>query len=189
MQSKTAGLSLIELLVCLAIFAFLVVNVVTPNLAIWRQRKEIDGVMQELLFAIDMARSHAITENVMVTFCRSNDGSKCQGKWHEGSILFTDHNADRIINGTDRLLYRLAAMKPAGALTFNSFQNRQYLQMTSRGFTNYQNGNFTYCPGSLDPALARQIIVSMSGRTRFARDKDGDGVVEDSQGKPLNCAQ
>lgn len=187
MERKAAGLSLIELLVGLAIVTILVMNVITPNFAIWRQRKEIDGLMQELLFAIDMARSHAIAENVMVTFCRSNNGSKCQGKWHEGSILFTDYNADRIINGPDRLLYRLSAMKPAGSLTFNSFQNRQYLQMTSRGFANYQNGNFTYCPESKDPALARQIIVSLSGRTRFARDKDGDGVAEDSQGKPLAC--
>ena len=187
MLRKAAGLSLIELMLCLAIATFLVVNVVTPNLAIWRQRKEIDGLMHELLFAIDMARSYAIAENVMVTFCRSNDGSKCQGKWHEGSILFTDENADRIINGTDRLIYRLSAMKPKGTLTFNSFQNRQYLQMTSRGFTNYQNGNFTYCPGNHDPAMARQIIVSFSGRTRFARDKNGDGMAEDSQGRPLDC--
>lgn len=187
MQRRTTGLSLIELLVALAIIAILVINLVTPNLATWRQRKEVDGLMQEMISAVDMARAHAITENVMVTLCRSNDGEKCQGKWHEGSILFTDFNADRIINGSDRLLFRLEAMKPAGSLTFNSFKNRQYLQMTSRGFTNYQNGNFTFCPADGNPDRARQIIVSFSGRTRFARDKDGDGIVEDSQGRPLSC--
>ncbi len=186
MQRTAVGLSLIEILVCLTIVAFLTL-VGTPDFSGWRQKKEIDALMRELLGAIDMARSHAVAENVMVTFCRSNDGRACQGKWDEGSILFTDFNADRVINGSDRLLFRLEPMKPGGTLTFNSFQNRQYLQMTSRGFANYQNGNFTFCPASKDPRMARQIIVSLSGRTRFARDSDGDGVAEDSQGKPLYC--
>lgn len=187
MLRKACGLSLIELLVCLAILAIILVNVVTPGMAQWRLKKDIDGVMQELLFAIGMARSHAIAENVMVTLCRSNDGERCQGKWHEGGIIFTDRNADRILNENDRLLYRMQAIKPAGTLTFNSFQNRQYLQMTSRGFTNYQNGNFTFCPADGNVVLARQIIVSLNGRTRFARDSNGDGIAEDSQGKPLHC--
>jgi type IV fimbrial biogenesis protein FimT len=187
MERKVRGLSLIETLVVLSVMAFLMLRVVTPDLADWRQRKEVEGLMHELIAAIDMARSHAVAESVMVTFCRSNDGNSCQGKWHEGSILFTDFNADRILNGSDRLLFRLEPMKPLGTLEFKSFQNRQFLQMTSRGFTNYQNGNFTFCPASKDPRQARQIIISLSGRTRFARDKDGDGVAEDSQGKPLYC--
>lgn len=187
MQGKVAGLSLTEILVALTIIAFLSLGITTPDFAEWRRRKQIDAVMHDLITAIDIARSHAVTENVMVTFCRSNDGINCQGKWHEGSIVFTDANADQIINGSDRLLFRLDPLKPVGTIEFRSFQNRQYLQMNSRGFTNYQNGNFTFCPASKDPRRARQIIVSLSGRTRFARDTDGDGVVEDSQGKPLYC--
>ena len=187
MAKRPQGLSLIEMLVCMSIVAFLVLQVATPDFAGMRQRKKIDGLMRELIGAVDMARSHAVAENVMVTFCRSNDGIHCQGKWHEGSILFTDFNADRIINGQDRLLFRLDPMALEGSLEFRSFQNRQFLQMNSRGFTNYQNGNFTFCPASKDPRLARQIIISLTGRTRFARDKDGDGIAEDSQGKPLYC--
>lgn len=183
----STGLSLIELLVCLSIVAFLMLAADIPGVAEWRERKQSDALMRELIGAVDMARSHAIAENVMVTFCRSNDGASCQGKWHEGSILFTDFNADRIINGKDRLLFRFEPMPLEGTLEFRSFQNRQYLQMNARGFTNYQNGNFTFCPASKDPRMARQIIISLTGRTRFARDKDGDGIAEDSQGKPLYC--
>ena len=187
MGRKFRGLSLIELLLALSILALLLLQIVTPDLASWRERKEVEGLMHDLIASIDMARSHAIAENVMVTFCRSNDGSRCQGKWHEGSILFTDFNADRILNGRDRLLFRLEPMRALGSLEFRSFQNRQFLQMTPRGFTNYQNGNFTFCPANKDPRQARQIIISLSGRTRFARDKDGDGIAEDSEGKPLYC--
>jgi type IV fimbrial biogenesis protein FimT len=186
MQQNATGLSLIEMLVVMSIIAFLTLGAL-PDFSDWRQRKETEGLMRELIGAIDMARSYAVSENVMVTLCRSDDGRTCQGKWSDGSILFTDFNADRVLNDNDRLLFRLDPMKPAGTLEFKSFQNRQFLQMNSRGFTNYQNGNFTFCPANKDPRQARQIIVSLSGRTRFARDKDGDGIVEDSQGQPLYC--
>jgi Tfp pilus assembly protein FimT len=125
----------------------------------------------------------------MVTLCRSNDGQHCQGQWHEGSILFTDANADRRLNGEDRLLYRTQPLPLRGRLSFNAFRNRQYLQMTPQGITAYQNGNFTWCPANGDPLLIRQLILSFSGRTRMARDEDGDGVVENSQGKPVTCGR
>ncbi|MES2605694.1 MAG: GspH/FimT family pseudopilin, partial [Pseudomonadota bacterium] len=147
------GLTLIELLIALAILAVLV-NIATPGFRDSKTRLEIDGALQDLVNAISMARSAAINENVMVTFCRSPDGKLCKGGWENGSIIFTDANADRILNGNDRLLYRFPALKPTGKLTFNSFRNQQYLQLTPRGSTNNQNGNFTFCPANGDPRLA-----------------------------------
>lgn len=134
-----------------------------------------------------MARSYAIDEAMTVTFCRSISGLQCGGAWDDGAIIFTDFNEDRTLNGDDRLIFRLQSHDVEGQLSFNSFQNRQYLQINSRGFTKYQNGNFTFCAADGDPTKHRQIILSLTGRTRFARDEDGDGVVENSQGNPLNC--
>jgi type IV fimbrial biogenesis protein FimT len=181
------GLSLIELLLCLAIMAFLLVNVVTPGFNAARTRHDIDEVLQDVANSITMARAAAINENVMVTLCRSSDGEHCQGRWETGSILFTDYNADRVINGSDRLLFRMPPMKPGGTLTFNSFRNQQYLQLTPRGTTNSQNGNFTFCPANGDLTLARQLIINVTARARMAQDLDHDGIVEDSQGKPVKC--
>jgi len=184
---KTHGITLIETLVVLAIA---VIVLLQGNLGGYNRAREtrlIDGVMTDLVSAISMARQSAIFEAQMVTICRSSDGLHCQGKWHDGSIIFTDRNADREINGTDRLLFRLEPSAALGTLSFTSFRNRQYLQMTPRGMTNYQNGNFTFCPASGDPTQNRQLIVSISGRTRMARDRDGDGIVENSQGNPVLC--
>jgi type IV fimbrial biogenesis protein FimT len=184
---SSGGFSLIELLVCLAIIAFLLVNVVTPEFNEARSRHEIDEVLQDVANSITMARTAAINENIMVTFCRSSDGQHCRGSWEAGSILFTDFNADRIINGPDRLLFRMPPMKASGKLTFNSFRNQQYLQLTPRGGTNSQNGNFTFCPANGDPKLARQLIINITARARMAQDLDHDGIVEDSQGRPVKC--
>jgi len=187
MKQPGAGISLIELLVCLGIVTFLLLRMTTPGLHEWRLRKEADAVAQELIGMVALARAHAIAGNIMVTLCRSSDGKHCEGGWGDGSIIFTDRDEDRVIDADDILLYRMAPLDTSGSLSFNSFQNRQYLQMTPRGFTRHQNGNFTFCPGNGDLRLARQVIISLSGRSRMASDKDGDGVVEDSQGRALEC--
>jgi len=180
------GISLIELLVCLGIIALLL-NVGIPGFSEARERHEIDEVLQDVANSIAMARAAAINENVMVTFCRSSDGRHCQGRWEDGAILFTDFNADRVINGYDRLLFRTAPMNARGTLKFSSFRNQQYLQLTPRGATNNQNGNFTFCPANGDPKLTRQLIINVTARARMAQDLDHDGTVEDSQGRPVQC--
>lgn len=187
MKKSESGITLVELMLVLSVLGVLLINIAPIGFGKSREIKLIDGVMSDIVAAINMARTAAIFEAKMVTFCRSSDGKNCKGQWHEGSIIFTDSNADKIINGQDRLLYKLDAIAAEGNLSFNSFRNRQYLQMTPRGTTNYQNGNFSFCPSNKNPALARQIIVSATGRTRYARDLDGDGVVENSKGQPLHC--
>jgi len=187
MKRKKRGITLVELLLVLSVVGVLLVSIAPSGFARSQEVKRIDGVMSDIMAAIAMARSTAIFEAQMVTFCGSNDGKNCQGNWHEGSIIFTDKNADKLLNGEDRLLYKLDAIAAQGNLSFNSFRNKQYLQMTPRGTTNHQNGNFTFCPADKNPALARQIIVSFTGRTRYGKDTDGDGIVENSSGKPLQC--
>jgi len=187
MPGNQTGLSLIEILLSLLILTVILMQGIRPGFLDARMRKQVDGLLQEMITLVAMARSQAINENVMVTLCRSDDGKRCQGNWRQGAIVFTDANGDRTINGNDRLLYRMEAMQVAGDLSFNSFQNRQFLQITPRGFTNYQNGNFTFCPLNRDARNSRQIIISLTGRARFAADLDGDGIVEDSQGRPLQC--
>ena len=169
-----AGFTIIELLFVIAIMLVILMNAPWAGIGQAKERTLIDGVMNDVMTSIALARRAAIFENTMVTYCRSSDGRHCQGAWHEGSIIFTDRNADRVMNADDRLLFRLDPIKAKGVLTFNSFRNRQYLQ-------------FTWCPENGDARLARQVIVSLTARTRRARDKDGDGVVEDSRGHPLAC--
>lgn len=187
MRTSNFGLTLIESLICLAVVAIIISRLSAPDTSSWRKRAEIDGIMHELMTSIGMARSHAIAENVVVTLCRSDNGSSCRGNWNDGYIVFTDWDANRILSGKDRVLARAASFKSIGALSYNSFKNRQYLQITPRGFTDFQNGNFTFCSVGRNPRESRQIIISLSGRARYARDKDGDGVVENSQGKPVIC--
>lgn len=186
MDGRTRGLTLIELLTCLALLALLA-SLSAPALREGLRGQESETATLALLRALNLARAGAVTGGATVTLCRSRDGMGCGGRWEEGWIVFSDRNGDRSPEGADGLLLRQEAPHPGLSIRFRSFGNRQYLQFTPEGFTRGQNGNFTICAAGLDPRHARQIIISRSGRARLAADLDGDGIREDSQGRPLTC--
>lgn len=177
---------MLELLICLLVVGVLGAMSL-PDLQALTEQQRGDNIMRRLASAIALGRSTAITSGEVVTLCRSKDGIQCGGQWHDGVLLFTDGNADRNINQDDSVKRYFTFPEAEGSLRWQAFQNRQYLQFTSAGHTRNQNGSFTYCPASKKPDLARQLIVSRTARARFALDKDGDGIREDSEGKPLVC--
>ncbi|PCI74657.1 MAG: hypothetical protein COB20_14945 [SAR86 cluster bacterium] len=179
-------MSLLELLISLGILSILL-GISIPDFSELNQSVSGDVTMRKLATAIQLSKMVAITNGTTVTLCKSIDGFSCGGSWKDGVIVFTDSNRDRVINGSDRLARHVTFPYGKGHIRFRAFQNKQYLQLTSLGVTHYQNGNFTYCPFSGDNKLARQLIVNRTARLRFALDNNGDGVREDSRGRPLNC--
>jgi type IV fimbrial biogenesis protein FimT len=180
------GFSLLEVLAVLAIAGLLLGSAV-PRYTTLLERSRATVTINWLVGVIRFARFSAITQRTIVTLCPSNDHYSCGGYWHQGVIAFTDNNGDRQITGTDQLLKYFSYPLQNGSITWRSFRNRRYLQLTPEGMTNYQNGNFTYCAADQDPRFSRQIIVNMAGRIRLSRDLNGDGRVDDRRGKPLRC--
>lgn len=184
---RTRGFTLIELLLVLIIIGVLLGSALPSfhkTLAASRARETLQTLSQ----SIEFARIAAITKASTVTLCKSEDSLTCSGDWNDGIIVFTDQNRNRKIDQDDELLRSIEFTFATGEIKWRAFQNKQYLQMTSQGFTHYQNGNFTYCPVDKNPAIAHQIIINRLGRIRWATDSDGDGIREDSQGRPLNCS-
>ncbi len=180
------GFTLIELLIVVSITAIML-GFAFPSFVNMMERNRTAVSVNWLIGSIMFTRHAAIIKRTTVTLCPSVDGSSCGGKWHDGTIAFTDYNQDAEINGKDRLLQQFSSPTNGSTITWRAFRNRQYLQMTQMGFTNYQNGNFVYCSKSQDPRYSRQIILNVQGRPRLARDRDGDGIVEDRRGRLLRC--
>ena len=181
------GYTLLELLIVMLVMALLA-SVSLPDFSAMLENKRSDTNIKRLAQAVEFARVSAITAGSLVTLCRSSDGMGCGGNWQEGILIFTDTNGDRVLNQQDRILRHLTFPDLAGTLRWRAFQNRQYLQITSQGFTRYQNGNFTYCPPTGQLQYARQLIINRSARVRFAMDSDGDGFREDSRGRRIDCS-
>lgn len=178
--------TLLELVVTLAIVAVLV-GLSAPDFASFAYRKRAELVLRQLNQAIELARLNAITSAAVVTLCRSSDGMTCGGNWRDGVLVFVDANADRQLREDQQALRYFDFVDPRGEIYWRAFQNRQYLQFNALGFTRNQNGNFTYCPDNGRLEFARQLIVNRAGRTRRSKDRDGDGIAEDSRGRPLRC--
>lgn len=181
------GFTLIELLLVLVILSILF-SLSLPNFQDMYEARKADIVIKKVAQAIQLARVSAIRSGKVVTLCRSDGGVECGGRWQDGIIVFSDGNGDRIINQDDELQHYITFPGINGSLRWRAFQNRQYLQITNQGFTRYQNGNFTYCPNDGNASLARQLIINRTARIRFATDSDGDGIREDSRGRPISCS-
>ena len=183
-----AGFSLTELLVSLTILAGLA-SLAGPGLTRLVQQERSSTALNQLLGAVHLARSSAITRGAIVTLCPSANGQSCAGRnrWHEGAIVFSDEDRDGQRDVGDALLRVLPGFADSSRVYWRSFRNKSYLQINSRGMTNWQNGHFLYCPANRDPRFARQLILNAQARVRKAPDRDGDGIAEDANGDPLEC--
>ncbi|MFK7864763.1 MAG: GspH/FimT family pseudopilin [Pseudohongiellaceae bacterium] len=185
-MSQQKAFTLIELLIVLTIVA-IALSIALPNFSEFIEQKKANDTIKRVKQAITVAKVGAVVNGNYVTLCKSRSGEKCEGNWEQGMIAFTDKNGDRKINQDDRLLRYFTFPEVEGTIRWRAFQNRQYLQITGQGFTRFQNGNFTYCPHNKKPYLARQIIINRTARVRFSIDSNGDGIQEDSRGRPIRC--
>lgn len=180
------GWTLQEMLLCCALVAVLA-TLSVPGLGLLRERYRVQHVTETFARHLALARYEAVNQGMSITVCPSDDGQHCGGSWTEGSLVFTDPDGSRTLDDGERIL---SALNPAVAgvnVVFRAFGVRSTLQFSPEGFT-HQSGHFLFCPDNRDPELARQLVLSRSGRIREARDRDGDGIRDDASGQPLDCS-
>ncbi len=179
---------MIELLVALAISGILLALAI-PGFNRFSYRYQSSAAINQLIGAIQYTRSAAVTHRTTVTLCPSASGISCgrRNDWHLGAIAFSDDDRNGRLDGNNVLLRGFPALLPGHRVYWRSFRNRSYLQINSRGLTNWQNGNLLYCPPDDDLNMARLLIINAQGRVRQAPDSNGDGVVENARGKPIVC--
>lgn len=102
-------------------------------------------------------------------------------------MVFSDCNRNRILDEDDQLYRVMRPLPKNSLLKWSFFGNRRYLQMTPQGWTNQQNGTLIYCPGSGEERHARLLIIHKSGRTRYGKDTDKDGIPNRANGDNVEC--
>ena len=186
-NSHVAGRTLIEMLTALTVIAVLTTQG-HQHFPAMMARQASTTQINWLVGAIHYTRHAAVTRKATVTLCPGSPHSTgCEGDWEDGLIAFTDHNEDAQINEKDTLIQYMAAVPTRGTFTWRSFRRRRYLQMTELGYTNYQSGNFVFCPYDQTLIEPRQIILNAQGRVRINRRRNKAGQVVDTRGRPLRC--
>lgn len=173
------GFTLIELMVAMAV-ATVVLTVAVPSFREFTRNNRLATQTNQMVTALNLARSEAVKRGVRVTLCTSADTSaeapSCSesGDWEQGWVVFVDNthmagNVPGAIDGTDE---RLRVFEPlsgnarlAGGSNFQSWIS--YLPSgTSRGMIGGNaDGMFTLCQGSTG-SKGKKIVINNTGRVR-----------------------
>lgn len=90
-KSTARGFTLIELLVSLSVLAILT-SLAVPSFRGTIAANQLTSRTNELVSALNMARSEAIRRGSRVTLCKSSTGTSCAstGDWEQGWVVFVD---------------------------------------------------------------------------------------------------
>ncbi|MDX1297262.1 MAG: GspH/FimT family pseudopilin [Pseudomonas sp.] len=131
-MNSSTGFSLIELIVVVAIIA-IIATIGVPSYQSMMERGRVTSASNNLLGAMQLARSEAATRRTSVTVCASSDQSTCAGNdWSAGGLVVTSGGeVIRIIPATSDVAITGAAITfrsdgtPAasGSITVDSTNN------------------------------------------------------------------
>lgn len=189
LKSKQQGFTVYELLISVFIIGILS----ALSYPAWQttvQKAKHRAAAYQLYHFFQFARSSAVYQRRTLTACASLDNQSCKPSkdWSQSNIIvFVDHNQNGNLDDDDEIIRILAFTDKDAHLQWRSFGNKHFLQWQTNGMTYYQNGNFLYCPKDKNTKNAFMLIVNAAGRMYFAQDKNKDGIVEDSDGKNVQC--
>lgn len=184
-QIRNQGLTLVELIMVVAIIGILLSSGLT-HYREFAAKHQATVVVNWLISTIHFARYNAAKNNIAVTLC-ALEGKHCTRNWHRGLNIFADNNQNGKLDNHEKLITSLKPAAAAGAILWRSFGNKPYLQFTSMGYTNFQNGNITYCPKDRSSRFRRQIVITVQGRPRLVHTRNLAGQPIDRQGRILRC--
>lgn len=185
-MKSSQGFTLLEALVVLVISSLLAFMTVS-FLGTLQLRMEARSAITLLASSLSAARNTAISRQLPIAVCGSRNASTCDSLWQEGILVFVDVNgAGKPATESDILgFYRIETRD--AHIAWKGFGSGSSLRFDRSGRTSASNGSFTYCPGNKESRYARQVVINRGGRVRFSLDRNGDGIHEDSSGKPLSC--
>lgn len=159
------GFTLIELMVTLSVLGILLA-IAVPSYITFIQNARLTGQANELVTALNYARSEAIKRGVRTSVCSRASDTACAAAgvtdWSNGWLVFVNPNNDAVIDAGE--LPPLLVRQP--------LENGNTLNTAGVQRVTYQNSGFS---GNMDTfrlcdtrgtASGRAIAVNMQGRVR-----------------------
>jgi type IV fimbrial biogenesis protein FimT len=180
---RTAGFTLIETIIAVAIMAILV-TVAAPSFTKLMSSVRVTGQANDLFADLLLARSEAVKRDVQVAVCASANGTDCDGTdWAAGWVVIVDANGDgKKDDATDAsLLKRTEKLTGDTALTRTDAGGSFGVGRIGFGPTGVPVGTvaggsaFRLCPPArfiLDPVkdfAGRTINLSPTGRASVVK--------------------
>ena len=150
MRDLRFGYSIFEMIAVLGISMTLMAFVIPPVNAMLIHGKTAASI-NRLVAAVNFTRHTAMQYHTVATLCATKANGKCGASWAGELSVFLDSNRNARHEPEEKLIARISNYNSDNSVTWRAFQNKQYLQMTSIGYTKFQNGNFVVCPPTANP--------------------------------------
>jgi len=178
-KKKSAGFTLIELIVTVSVAAILM-SIAVPSFKTMIDSNRLSTGTNELVSAFVLARSEALKRSQNITVCTSTDSTSCSGagnnNFGQGWIVFQDCNDNQIIDTSDcdgdtttpdvaeTLINAHSGLKDIEIeMNANASDNLTY------SFSGRPDDNVTFVVkkvGETDALKIKNIVIGRSGRIR-----------------------
>lgn len=171
-RSHTSGFTMLELVVVLAVVAVLA-GVAAPSMNRLRQEHRMQGLAEELLGSLMLARAEALRHQQRVTVCARSADERCaaSGPWTAGWIVFVDSNDNAQRDSQEVLLQKHSALPTGLQLVGNTTVSRyvsygpEGRSMTLSGA--FQAGTLSLCQEGADQAW--DLVINALGKPRLVK--------------------
>ncbi|AJD47074.1 type IV pilus assembly protein fimt [Isoalcanivorax pacificus W11-5] len=172
MKQTVAGMSLLEVLLCLVLLGWLS-TYAWPAWVGLVERARVAQAQQQLQAALNYARFRAISLSSSVVVCPySENGCAAPGDWSSGWLIYADPagttDCTAVTEGMCQEGGRVLAMTPLHdvLLVVNGNLQRR-LRFDSTGMSPGYNGRFTFCSAK-GRRSRKGLVISSVGRVRWA---------------------
>lgn len=164
------GFTLVELLVVLAVGSILLA-IAVPGYGFLTSTSRLATVTNDLMTALQLARSEAVKRGMRVTVCKTGDAgavpSACDAtaNWHEGWLVFVDGSTPGVVDSGDVVLRVQNTVNSTVIITTGTNYSRyvSYLPTGRSQGLSLPNGTIQICI----PGNRRDIIINSTGRPRL----------------------
>jgi type IV fimbrial biogenesis protein FimT len=164
--ARSAGLTLVELVLALAVGALLV-GLAFPSYARYLAEQQLLNEARRLADAVMWARSEAIRRNAHVVICAACGRT---GHWHDGWTIFVDENGDAEPDAGELLIAQEGAAAPGvtgvGNRPVAKYFRFDYLGQARMLSGALQMGTVSVCKHGV---RGFDVVLANTGRTRIDR--------------------
>ena len=160
-----------ELIITIAILA-IVMAIAIPSFTSTIQNSTIASTSNDLVYALNYARSEAMKRDVPVSVCAPTDStySACGSSWNLGWMVFVNPTGGSVLSNTATApTLRVQAITDQ-SLTITTAPSIGIATYNGNGFpaTNTGNAVFTIKATGCNATAGRQITVSLTGNPTVA---------------------
>ena len=184
-MDKEPGFTLVELLITIVV-ATILLAVGVPAFQSFIKNNRVTAQANDLVSAIQLARSEALKRGVNTVVCASNEPAKCTGKdtWSDGWIVFSDpdrnnapdSDADKCLATKDCIMKTSKGLSQGSTLTTDA----DFLCFFPTGLSgthlsgacsseNTDTVDFTIKAKNCEKTQARKVTVTPMGHTSVTK--------------------